>query len=139
MRDTAPVLITSIFEINVGIIVGCMPHLAPMMRKGVLKLAHVCSISNIRSFLTEHLPFLRTSKRLTDEPTDDLANSPDLSSDHKAYLETKMLGSVDGKGKFVKSGTFPQRGWLQKSTMNGQMDEELATTAHLDRKVATAV
>ena len=50
-----------------------------------------------------------------------------------------MLGSVDGKGKFVRSGTYPQRGWLRKSTVTSQIDEELTSTTHLDRDVGLAV
>jgi len=136
MRQTVPVIITSVIEINVGIIVGCMPYLAPMMRTGVLGFVRVCSLTNIRSALTKHIPILRTSKRLSNESTDHLAIP---SSDRDAYLETRMLGSVDGKGKFLQSGTFPQKSWLQKSALNSHGVAETATSAYSMRNMATAV
>lgn len=129
MRVTAPVITTSVVEINVGIIVGCMPYLAPIMRTGILGLVQVCSLTNIRSIFTEHMPFLRTSKKFANEATDQPASASALGSEN-AYLETHMLGSVDGKGKFLQSGTFPQKSWLQRSALDSHGGREIVTSVY---------
>lgn len=130
MRVTASVIITSVIEINVGIIVGCMPYLSPIMRTGILGIVKVCSLTHIRSIFTEHMPFLRTSHKFANEATEHPANASALGSDRNAYLETQMLGSVDGKGKFLQSGNFPQKSWLHRSALHSHGGGEIVTSIY---------
>lgn len=51
MWHTVPVLLTSLVEINVGIIVGCMPALKPFIQTNLVKSLQLLSFSHIRSRL----------------------------------------------------------------------------------------
>lgn len=113
MWDTVPVIITSIFEINVGIMVACMPYLAPMMRSGTSKLAR--TYSNLRTRLMEHSPLRKKASRGViyggRKSTESIAGAAQTPG---AYLETRMLNGVDGKGKFLQSETVQQKSWWQQ-------------------------
>ena len=106
MWDFIPVIITSIFEINVGIIVGCVPYLAPMMRNGTSRVLHTWS--NIKTVMKERIPLRKRSKKqnysLTQVGSGKTAD---------AYLETRVLGGADGKGKFLQPSTLKNKSWWQ--------------------------
>ncbi|KAL8962327.1 MAG: hypothetical protein Q9193_001248 [Seirophora villosa] len=129
MWDAVPVIITSTFEINVGIMVACMPYLAPMMRSGTSKLAR--TYSNLRTRLAVHNPLGKNVSRgaifdegKPDESTTGAAEIP------RAYLETRMLNGVDGKGKFLQSGTVQQKSWWQRGMLGSHSGGGNTTTCN---------
>ncbi|KAL8897141.1 MAG: hypothetical protein Q9192_002730 [Flavoplaca navasiana] len=113
MWDIIPVIITSIFEINVGIIVGCMPYLAPMMRSGTSKVLRAWS--HIKTVMTERFPFRKRFKTqdysLTQIGSGKAAD---------AYLDTRVLAGADGKGKFLQPSTLQNKSWWQTSRNDGE-------------------
>lgn len=129
MWDAVPVIITSIFEINVGIIVTCMPYLAPMMRSGTAKLA--ITYSNLRTRLVVYNPLRKNissgvihDEGKPDESTTGAAKTP------RAYLETRMLNGVDGRGKFLQSGTVQQKWWWQRGMLGSHSGGGNTTTCY---------
>jgi hypothetical protein len=108
---TAPVLLASIVEINVGIVVGCMPVIQTTILSHFSKawrISSACSLI-LRLFLN-----LRASTRAA------------TCSEHhqnekrsgKFYLEAEILHGADGEGRFMtsmESSTGTQRSWLQRS------------------------
>lgn len=129
MWDTVPVIITSIIEINIGIIVGCVPHLAPMMRNVYSTLVRTCG--HIKTIVTERVSLWGRSRSGNTSPTENPAGSD---SGQKrapgAYLETRILGGVDGKGKFLQSGTLQPKSWWQTGVRRDCRDGEISTACY---------
>jgi hypothetical protein len=110
---TAPVLLISIVEINVGIIVGCMPVIQPSIFGRFFR---ACRFSSIRSLFS----------RLTfkSSPSDHDAGSSTQFQQEKAkgkpYLETRILHGADGKGNFMTTaddGSSKRRSWFGRKML----------------------
>lgn len=105
----------SIVEINVGIIVGCMPILSSQLRTlfSSLSSLHSRSVEYIRSRL------LRSRKQSSNasDGSDHMQMSP---PPNDIFLESQLLGSMQGKGTFLQSAEFPQCDWLMRSAMSAQ-------------------
>lgn len=123
MWNTIPVIITSIFEINVGIIVGCMPYLAPMMRNGTSRVLHTWC--HIKTVMTERFPLRKWSK-MQDYSLTQIGSGKAAD----AYLETRVLGGADGKGKFFQPSTLQNKSWWQRSTQATRNDGETTTACY---------
>ncbi|KAL8840528.1 MAG: hypothetical protein Q9176_003855 [Flavoplaca citrina] len=123
MWDTVPVIITSIIEINVGIIVGCMPYLAPIMRNGTSKVLRAWS--HIKTVMTERFP-LRKRSKMQDYSLTQIGSGKGAD----AYLETRVLGGADGKGKFLQPSTIQNKSWWQRSTQATRNDGEITTACY---------
>ena len=114
----------SIVETNVGIICGCMPHLASVFRQLRNRLRQSTVYKSLKSratsMFTRHLATSKGSSARNQ-------NFERVSSKHSEniYLETNILGSARGKGKFLDSGNHPQQGWLQSNVAS--VDSTLAT------------
>ena len=113
-----PVLITSVIEINVGIIVGCMPQLTSGFRNQLVKSFHFLSLASFRNRLFSS----RKPSNGAEDSDNQFQRVSSRQSTESPYLETKLLGSINGKGKFLRSGLFRQKGWL-KSSILGSRDE----------------
>ena len=72
-----------VIELNVGTICACLPSLAAFYRHHRLKPSHIAAIKTI----TYRVNPFRSSRKVRD---------------HR--LETHILGSAQGEGKFLKSG-----------------------------------
>ncbi|KAL8655964.1 MAG: hypothetical protein Q9210_000561 [Variospora velana] len=129
MWDTVPVLITTTIEINVGIAVGCMPYLAPMMRSGTSKLAR--TYSSLKTMLAVYIPVRKKAAgQLIFEGDQPEKSTSGARKAPRAYLETRMLHGADGKGKFLQSGTFQQKSWWQKGTPSSHSVGATSTTCY---------
>lgn len=111
--DTVPVFITSTIEINIGIIVGCIPYLAPLIRNGYSTLtrtwAHLQTIAIRRISLGEGSKGRKESRTQL--------RAKDVSG---PVIETRILGGADGKGKFLQSRTLQQSSWWHGSFQGGR-------------------
>ncbi len=76
------------------------------------------NITGIKSSIIVHNPLVKRSKKGSDEYSDQLSNPAPPRKHNEIYLETQMLRSVDDKGKFLQSGTFPQKNWMQRSPLS---------------------
>ncbi|KAI4132829.1 MAG: hypothetical protein LQ338_000533 [Usnochroma carphineum] len=66
----------------------------------------------------DHVPLRKRSKHQIHDPADLSSTPKSTTHHHEAYLETQMLKSVDGKGKFLQSGNFPLKDWNDSSALN---------------------
>jgi hypothetical protein len=130
---TAPVLLASIVEFNVGIIVGCMPVIQPAIASRFVK---ACQLSSVRSLIFR----LSFKSKLSKESPGNSDQYRDDKRYGQPYLKTEILHGADGDGRFMstigtKSGT--RRSWFRRSIMgtrrnNGSMNTMLySTTAAL--------
>jgi len=102
-----------IVEICVGIMVGCMPHLASLLRHQSRSALSALSLKNLKRKLV--YPWSKRSKSDSAEGFHELNDvAPDAAQ--AMYLETGILGSVRGKGKFLDSGVCPQKLWIADKT-----------------------
>lgn len=102
MWATVPMLISSGIEINVGIIVGRMPHLTFIFRLSSTRLMRFSPLSHLQPGISPYTRWLKMFKKSSKPPND----SPTITSDdegHDAFLKTKILGSMNGKGVFALS------------------------------------
>ncbi|ERF69952.1 hypothetical protein EPUS_05496 [Endocarpon pusillum Z07020] len=110
---TAPVLLISIVEINVGIMVGCMPVIQPAIINRVI---NFFNIAFIRSLLSR-LSF--SSKASSREVVEGSTQVPKASD--KPHLETRILHGVDGNGNFIRNtagdGMNTQRSWFRRAML----------------------
>ena len=109
---------------SLGVICGCMPYLASFFKRQRPKSpgTHLKRlISRIKSKLS------RGSKDSSTGSSFNRINSPPSDD---AYLESHILGSAKGGGKFLESGVHPQKDWMrhgtvvQQSTGDSTMREE---------------
>ena len=113
-RENVVAHVSSIVEMALGVICGCMPYLAPLIRR-IRQKSSSLSLKHLLSRLTPRLP--RRSKqsssgsnlhRISSHPSND------------AYLETQILGSATGEGKFLRSGFHSQKSWAGRVTPTTQ-------------------
>ena len=109
---TAPALLASIVELDVGIIVGCMPVIQVILIRRFTKISQ----SSPFRCLTKRL-FRARSKASTGGVVE---YGPDLTENRngRPYLETEILHGANGEGNFmssVKARTGPQSSWLSRS------------------------
>lgn len=92
---TAPALLASIVELDIGIIVGCMPVIQVIL---IRRFAKISQLSPFRC-LTKRL-FRARSKASTGGAVE---NGPDLTEigNGRPYLETEILHGADGEGNFM--------------------------------------
>lgn len=88
----------SILEMTLGIICGCMPYLAPMLKRWYLRWLQLSMLKNIVSRISSTLRN-RPRRSLGSSSFSEIETRPP--NDH--YLETNILRSVKGEGKFVGS------------------------------------
>ncbi|KAF7512727.1 hypothetical protein GJ744_000294 [Endocarpon pusillum] len=106
---TAPALLASIVELDVGIIAGCMPVIQVTL---IRRFAKISQLSPFRC-LTRRL-FRARSEATTGGVVE---YGPDLTGNGygRPYLETEILHGADGEGNFmssVRAQTDPQSSWL---------------------------
>ena len=101
---TAIVLITSIVEINVGIVVGCMPVIQIAMLRKLSKFLRLPSFRSFVSRISTRQKSSTSGANGGQEPKGHVHGAP--------YLETRIINGADGRGNFIrntsKSGV---RGW----------------------------
>lgn len=127
---TAPVLLISIVEINVGIIVGCMPVIQPAIFGRFLQACRLPSLRSLFSRLTlkshpsRHAAAGGSSTQLQPEKPKG-----------KPYLETRILHGADGRGNFmttVDDGASKRRSFFSRKVFGtwtaGRRDRDHATT-----------
>ena len=85
-----------------------MPQLASLYRRRVHNVLGSLSFKSLKARLV--LPWSGRSK---DGPRNE-SDRAHVRSDprNNLYLETQILGSVQGKGKFLNSGVYSQRQWM---------------------------
>ena len=106
---TAPALLTSIIELDVGIIVGCMPVIQVALLRRFTK---IFQLSPLRSLRKRFL--LARSKAPSGGA---VSYGPNISENGigRPYLETDILHGADGEGNFmssVEAPPDPQSSWL---------------------------
>ncbi|KAL8889133.1 MAG: hypothetical protein Q9192_006063 [Flavoplaca navasiana] len=115
-------------EQAVSIVVACLASFPALFKSserekhrnkepGWLRRMFSKNITRIKSIITDYIPLVKRSKGGSDEFSDHLSNPATPRKHNEIYLETQMLRSVDGKGKFLQSGTFPQKNWMQRSPL----------------------
>lgn len=102
----------SVFEMTMGIICGCMPYLAPLFKRWYLKSSQLYMAKNFMSRIT--FRFSRRSHRSKKSPSFIRMESHPK---ERHYLETNILGSVTGAGKFLDSENPRQSEWLERTTV----------------------
>ena len=85
----------SVLEMTLGIICGCMPYLAPMLKRWYLRLSQLSVLKNIMSRITS--PLRRRS------PGSSGFSEIESRPPNNHYLETNILRSVKGEGNFLDS------------------------------------
>lgn len=90
------VCLTAIIELNIGIICSCMPHIVYFSRHHNDSLNYITSLKALRSKIWRH--------RTPESEKYSLVN-PDSSNPR---LKTEILGTVQGEGRFMKTGDFAQ-------------------------------
>ena len=88
-----------------------MPHLASFYRHYLHKALDSFSLQDIKAKLG--YPWLKRSKGSSGNNADNF-DRVGSDPDNDMYLETRILGSVQGKGKFLDSQVHPQREWVEK-------------------------
>lgn len=87
----------SILEMTLGIICGCMPYLAPMLKRWYLRLLQLSMLKNLISRISSSLR-KRSGRSPESSGFSEIRSPP---NDH--YLETNILRSGKGEGKFLDS------------------------------------
>lgn len=102
-----------------GIICGCMPYLAGYFRRLHLKSIQIPLLKSITHRISSTF-----SRRFGHYKKSSTFNRMDSHPKNEHYLETNILGSVQGKGRFLDSGNHTQREWLDRAavTRNSRMD-----------------
>ncbi|KAI4269593.1 MAG: hypothetical protein LQ337_007189, partial [Flavoplaca oasis] len=101
-------------EQAVSIVVACLASFPALFKSserekhrnqepGWLRRMFSKNITGIKSTITVYNPLVKRSKRGSDEYSDHLSNPAPPRKHNEIYLETQMLRSVDGKGKFLQS------------------------------------
>ena len=98
-------------ELSLGVICGCMPYLAGFFKRQRPKMPQLSSMRGILSYITSVFTSRSRHHRSSSKSSELIAPS-----DKDPYLETHILGSVKGGGKFVQSGVYPQKAWLDETT-----------------------
>ncbi len=104
----------SVLEMSFGVICGCMPYLASFFKRQHPK-SPGTSLKHFFSRLTTKL-LKRSKQSSTSRPFNRISSHPPTN----AYLETHILGSVKGGGKFLESGVHPQKEWLGHGSVTQQ-------------------
>lgn len=102
----------SIIELSTGTMCGCMPYLTSFFRRLTFKTSQLSLLKSIKSGISNL--FSRGFHSTRRSSSYDRANS-DSGIEH--YLETRILGSVSGKGKFMGSKHSTQREWLNRTVV----------------------
>ena len=102
-----------VIEMTLGIICGCIPYVASTLKNWHLTSSPIYLLKEIKSRITMKLN-RRSSKSRGSENSDEYALHP--KQDH--YLETRILGSVHGGGRFLDSRNPQQREWLNRTTFS---------------------
>lgn len=123
MWATVPMLISSVVEINVGIIVGCMPHLTSVFRLHSIKFLRFSPLSHLQSGISRSVSWLKRFKKSSKPSSDYPSLTSDKTEGHDAYLKTEIVGSVNGKGGFMPSLRYPQKVGIETKG-SGKQDEE---------------
>ncbi|MCJ1272014.1 hypothetical protein MMC22_011920 [Lobaria immixta] len=123
MWATVPMLVSSAVEINVGIIVGCMPHLTSIFRLHSTKFLRFSPLSHLQSGISGSVSWLKRLKKSSKPSSDCPSLTSDKAEGHDAYLKTEILGSVNGKGGLMTSLRYPQKVGI-KTKGSGKQDEE---------------
>ncbi len=132
---TGAVQLGSIVEINVGIVVGCMPVIRPAV---LSRSADLMRLFSVRSLFSPFPSSLRSSKRAAASSEQDPKGTPTRRERAgKPHLETQILNGADGDGRFMSSvgnTTRTQRSWLSRTKLGlgtwtgGRSHQGAATT-----------
>ncbi|KAL9002118.1 MAG: hypothetical protein Q9188_004939 [Gyalolechia gomerana] len=113
-------------EQAVSIIVACIASFPALFRSSEREKHHnigpsrthalwkMSTFTRLISIISDRMPRMKRSKEKVQVPTKDSTDLVSPSHSQRPYLETNMLRSVDGNGKFLHSGTFPQNAWLHR-------------------------
>jgi hypothetical protein len=93
---SAVVLITAIVELNVGIVVGCMPVIQAAL---LSRFAKTLRFSFVRSLIS-HLSF---QNKAYDRAVVSPGQYQELNMNGKPFIQTDVLQGADGKGNFMNS------------------------------------
>ena len=75
--------------------------------------------------MPEHFPYRKRSK-MQDYSLTQVGSGKAVD----AYLETRVLAGVDGKGKFLQPSTLQNKSWWQTSTRATRNDGETTTACY---------
>ena len=96
---------------NLEIICGCMPHLAGFFKRKGPDTPLLSPIKSLASRITSGI----TRRFKSSESTSNFDRVKSQSASDP-YLESYILESVKGSGKFMQSGVQPQKTWLGQNT-----------------------
>ncbi|KAK0516237.1 hypothetical protein JMJ35_000840 [Cladonia borealis] len=105
-----PALGLALVEMSVGVICGSVPHLSPIVRRYKPKMSNFGSL--FHSLFRSSKSRSKKSSGLPLHDVQQLGSNP--SAMPKGQIETKVLGSIQGEGKFFKSGAF-SRMWEHRT------------------------
>jgi hypothetical protein len=122
-----PITLSTVIELTLGIICGSVPYLPAIFRRhsaqfspaAKLRELHSKYWTRLRSTDSERLPHVQSSSK---EP-----------KQKKVQVETRILGSIQGKGKFVKSGIF-SKAWGNQTTTARSTDEAVIDNSSPTRR-----
>ena len=100
-----------VIEMTLGIICGCMPYVASTLKQWQPTSSPMYLLKEIKSRITMKLN-KRSSESGKSESSHEVFIHP--KQDHR--LETRILGSIQGGGKFLGSQSPQQREWFNRST-----------------------
>ena len=104
-----------VLEMSLGVICGCMPYLAGFFKRNRTSLPQLSFLKNLLSRITSGV----TGRFKSSKPNSDF-NRVGSNAPQDVYLESHILGSVKGAGKFMESGVHRQGRWLGQDTMTRQ-------------------
>lgn len=129
---TGSVQLGSIVEINVGIVVGCMPVIKPAV---LSRSADRLRLFSVRSLFSPFSLRLTSSKGAAVSSEQYPKGKPSSKRAGKPYLETQILTSVNGDRTSMSSignKTGTQHSWLSRSMLGrwagNRSHQNLATT-----------
>lgn len=102
-------------------------NIAPSRTHALWKMS---TFTRLISIISDRMPRIKRSKEKVQVPTEDSTDLLSLSHGQRPYLETNMLRSVDGNGKFLHSGTFPQKAWLHRVPSDSYVAGDTGASCH---------
>ncbi|MCJ1307096.1 hypothetical protein MMC25_000742 [Agyrium rufum] len=104
-----------VIELTLGIICGCMPYVATTLKSWTLDSGPSSFFKGFRSILSSRRH--RKRSKHSRVSSDDLGESQ---QSQEYRLETRILGTVKGNGRFLDSRNSKQKEWLDRTMVTQQ-------------------
>ena len=101
-----------VFEVNVGIMISCMPSLSSFVHHQNPDPLHIMRFKGFLARNCQRLLSLTLARGPSDE-SDNLRCSGESRPEQNYRLETGILGSAQGRGRFLQTNQSSVGDWLQ--------------------------